>query len=172
MKMLLRILFTAFIITTLMVSSVFAAPFNPAQYTSVEIQSDLLPPHAKQNRVRETARARGNFFSAADLIISNEGNGDIGAFAKAYMDIPVDEVYITIYLDRWNEVTERWKQVTFYDAEFYAADYPDGLVNPSVDIVFKNQTKGYYYRMRGVFAAVYNDKFEGFSPTTAGILIE
>ena len=172
MKMLLRILFTAFIVTTLMVSSVFAAPFNPAQYTSVEIQSDLLPPHAKQNRVRETARARGNFFSAADLIISNEGNGDIGAFAKAYMDIPVDEVYITIYLDRWDEGTERWRQVSYYDAEFYAKDYPNGLSEPDVDIIFKNQERGYYYRLRCVFAAVLDDKFEGFSPVTDGIMIK
>ena len=27
------------------------------------------------------------------------------------MSIPVDEVYITIYLDRWDADAERWRQV-------------------------------------------------------------
>ena len=88
------------------------------------------------------------------------------------MSIPVDEVYITIYLDRWDADAERWRQVTYYDAEFYAKDYPDGLTDPTVDITFLNQKKGYDYRLRGVFAAVHNGLFEGFSPVTAGIRIE
>ena len=75
-------------------------------------------------------------------------------------------------MDRWDADTERWRQVTFYDAEFYASDYPDGLSDPSIDVTFKNQDKGYYYRIRGVLAAVLGGKFEGFSPVTAGILIE
>ena len=33
-------------------------------------------------------------------MISDEGDGNIGAFAVAYMDHSVDEVYISIYLDR------------------------------------------------------------------------
>ena len=60
----------------------------------------------------------------------------------------------------------------FYDAEFYAPDYPDGLSDPSIDITFKNQDKGYYYRVRGVFGAVLGESFEGFSPVTDGILIK
>ena len=119
-----------------------------------------------------TATARGDFFIGADLIIKDNGNGDVGVFAKAYMSIPVDEVYITIYLDRWDADAERWRQVTYYDAEFYAKDYPDGLTDPTVDITFLNQKKGYDYRLRGVFAAVHNGLFEGFSPVTAGIRIE
>ena len=71
----------------------------------------------------------------------NNGGGDIGVFAKAYMSVPVDEVYITIYLDRWDEGTERWRQVSYYDAEFYAKDYPNGLSEPDVDIIFKNQER-------------------------------
>ena len=109
---------------------------------------------------------------STDLIIKDNGNGDVGVFAKAYMSIPVDEVYITIYLDRWDADAERWRQVTYYDAEFYAKDYPDGLTDPTVDITFLNQKKGYDYRLRGVFAAVHNGLFEGFSPVTAGIRIE
>ena len=98
--------------------------------------------------------------------------GDIGVVAIGYLAISVDEAYITIYLDRWDETSERWRQVKYYDAEYYAKDYPEGLDTPTVNITFKKQEKGYYYRLRGVFGAVYNGKFEGFSPVTAGILIE
>lgn len=172
MKKVLSLIVLIVAIMSLTVTTVLAAPFNPNEYTSINIESKLLPPGIKESHVTEIPKRKGSFFSAADIIISDEGNGDIGAFAKAFMEIPVDEVYITVYLDRWDEKADRWKQVTFYDAEFYASDYPDGLESPSIDIVFKNQQKGYYYRLRGVFAAVYDDNFEGFSPTTAGILIE
>lgn len=157
-----------------MVSNVFARAkaYNPNNYTSVDLVSKLLPESAKTSKVFATPNKRGSFFSGADLIIKDNGKGSIGAFAKAYMDHSVDEVYITIYLDRWDETEDRWRQVTYYDVEFYSKDYPDGLTDPSIDITFSQQEKGYYYRLRGVFAAVYGDDFEGFSPVTAGILIE
>lgn len=151
--------------------NVFAMPFNPNQYTSVEINSSLLPEGVKQDKASERAVRRGDFFVGADLIISDEGNGGIGVLAVAYFSVPVEEVYITVYLDRWDEDAESWRQVTYYDAEFYASDYPDGLETPSVSLTF-NQAKGYYYRLRGVYAAILNGNFEGFSPVTDGILIK
>lgn len=153
-------------------TNAFAMPYNPDNYTSVDLTSELLPPMIKISAVKESAKLRGDFFISADLIIKDNGSGDVGVFAKAYMGVPVDEVYITVYLDRWDESADRWRQVTYYDAEFYAEDYPDGLSDPSIDVTFKKQEKGYYYRARGVFAAVRDGEFEGFSPVTAGILIE
>ena len=150
---------SSMVISIVMAINIYAVSFNPNEYTSVDLESRLLAPTVKQSMVSETAKLRGDFFMKADLIIKDNGNGDIGAFAKAFMAVPVDEVYITVYLDRW-------------DAEFYASDYPDGLSDPSIDVTFKNQDKGYYYRIRGVLAAVLGGKFEGFSPVTAGILIE
>lgn len=75
-------------------------------------------------------------------------------------------------MDRWDADADRWRQVAYYDAEFYAKDYPDGLTDPTLNITFKNQQKGYYYRLRGVFGAIHDGKFEGFSPVTDGILIK
>jgi len=159
-------------VSVMMTLNVLAMPFNPNDYTSVDLQSKLLPTSTKQSMATSSATLRGEFFLSADIIIKDDGNGDIGAFGKAYMAVPVDEVYVTIYLDRWDESSDRWRQVTYYDAEFYAKDYPNGLSAPSVSLTFKNQEKGYYYRLRGVFGAVKNGKFEGFSPVTDGILIE
>lgn len=129
--------FSIFIILILMTMNVFAMPINPGDYTSVDLKSNLLPPTVKVSAAHESAKRRGDFFLNADLIIMNNGGGDIGVFAKAYMSVPVDEVYITIYLDRWDEGTERWRQVSYYDAEFYAKDYPNGLSEPDVDIILR-----------------------------------
>lgn len=166
------IFFSSIMLSIMMAINVAAMPFNPNDHTSVDMESGLLAPSIKQDIVTVTARPRGKFFMKADLIIKDNGNGDVGAFAKAFMAVPVDEVYITVYLDQWDADAERWRQVAFYDAEFYAPDYPDGLSDPSIDITFKNQDKGYYYRVRGVFGAVLGESFEGFSPVTDGILIK
>lgn len=171
MKRIALLIINIILIMNILSMNVYAKPFNPNDYTSVTEYSELLSKNSQESRVSEHAKRRGDFFMGADLAISNEGAGDIGAVAIAYMALPADEVYITVYLDRWDEAADRWRQITYYDAEFYAKDYPDGLDSPSVNITFKSQPKG-YYRLRGVFAAVLNDNFEGFSPTTAGILIE
>ncbi|MCD7870959.1 MAG: hypothetical protein LUG59_10565 [Enterocloster clostridioformis] len=172
MKRLLKVLIITIMVMNLVVMTAIAAPYDPDKYTSVDIESELLAPGIKSSRVTELPRRRGVFFSAADLIISDEGNGDIGVFAKAYMEVSVEEDYITIYLDRWDKDMDRWRQVTFYDAEFYLKDYPNGITEPEVNMIFKNQPKGYYYRLRGVFGAILDENFEGFSPSTAGILIK
>lgn len=164
---------TVSIMTTIFITlNAFAMPFNPSEYTSVNKVSELLAKGIKQSRVSESTKVRGDFFASADLVIRDDGNGDIGALAIAFTRYPVDEAYITVYLDRWDKANERWRQVNSYEAEFFAADYPDGISEPTVDITFTNNEKGYYYRLRAVFAVVYQNEFEGFSPVTDGILIE
>lgn len=153
-----------------MVLNVYAIPFNPNDYTSVNEYSELLPKHVKEDKVSERAVRRGDFLIGADLIISNKGDGNIGAFAKALIEIPVQEAYISIYLDRWNDQGKRWDQIMYYDAEFYAEDYPDGLRTPTVDTVFENQPSG-FYRLRAAVAAYNESIVEAYSPMTAGIWV-
>ena len=85
---------------------------------------------------------------------------------------PVDEAYITIYLDRWDAEAERWRQVSYHEEEFYAEEGTEGLVMPTVDISFIGQPRGFYYRLRGSFSVTYKGEFEGFSPVTDGILLD
>nr|WP_130790358.1 DUF6147 family protein [Lachnoclostridium pacaense] len=172
MKRKVNIAVLSLLMVIFITQSVFAMPYNPNQYTSVNEPSELLAAGVKQSKVTEYARARGEFFASADLTVKNNGDGKVGALAVALFRHPVDEVYITIYLDRWDAEAERWRQVNYYEAEFYAADFPDGLTTPYVDISFVNQPKGYYYRLRGVFGALYNGGYEGFSPVTDGILLD
>lgn len=152
--------------------NVFAMPYNPNDYTSVDEYSELLPSNIKQSKASNSTITRGNFFMRADLVVKNNGDGTVGALAIAYTSTPVDEAYISVYLDQWDETTERWRQVNYYEAEFYKADYPDGLKAPTVDISFTGQPRGRYYRLRGVFGVIYNNEFEGTSVTTDGVLLD
>ncbi|SCH63671.1 Uncharacterised protein [uncultured Clostridium sp.] len=170
-----KIIFTSLVSALMMVFitlSAFAMPYNPNDYTSINVVSDLLAPNVKQSKATESTMTRGDFFARADLVIKNNGDGTIGALAIAFARYPIDEAYITLYLDQWDATTERWRQVNYYEAEFYASDYPEGLTTPTVDISFIDQPRGYYYRLRGVFGVVYNGAFEAFSPTTDGVLLD
>lgn len=172
MKKTLLVILTMILTMALTTINVLAMPFNPNNYTSVNEYSELLPEGVKRDVASEHAIRRGDFLTSTDVIISDEGGGDIGALVVAQMWYSVQEVYISIYLDRWDETDERWRQVTYYDAEFYEADYPDGLSSATVSIVFQNQPKGYFYRLRAAVAAFDGETVEGFSPVTGGILIE
>lgn len=146
-----------------------AAPYNPSQYTSVEVESGLLPSNTRISRVIAKNVLRGAFFASGELTILNN-NGKIRVSAKTYMKEPVDEVYLTIYVDRL--IDNSWSQVAYYDFEFYAEDYPDGLIDPGVDFTITDQPSGYYYRLRGSYAAIKDGAMEGFGPVTDGVLIE
>ena len=106
------------------------------------------------------------------LLYQMRGNGDIGVSAHAYLRKPVKEMYISLYLDRYNQEKDAWQQVDYVDFEYTPEDYPDGVDDQSVEVIFKNQKKGYYYRIRGAFSAGDDDWYEGFGPTTDGIWIE
>lgn len=172
MSKILKKFFITILAIILPILNVYAMPYDSSDYTSVDELSELLPKDIREDVAIESSVRRGDFFAQAELIITDEGDGNIGALAIAYLDHSVDEVYITIYLDQWNEETEKWQQVAYYDAEFYEKDYPDGLTNPDVNITFLDQERDHYYRLRSVFSAIDGDDYEGFSPTTAGIWID
>ena len=62
MKRLIITSVSAIMISILATINVFAIPFIPDSYTSVNIDSKLLPPGVKQSKVTESAKARGEFW--------------------------------------------------------------------------------------------------------------
>ena len=149
---------------------VYAKTLGIEQYSSVNINSDILPSDVGESIDVVQKTPRGVFFSAADLRIENE-DGEIGVVGHAYMSEPVDELYITIYLDR--QTSEgKWEQVDVFEFEFYAEDYPDGLTSELVGFTLTGYPTGHYYRLRGSYAAVKDGVIEGFAPVTDGILIQ
>ena len=170
MKKYLKIFFLIWTMISVMAVPTYAATFFPEQYTSVTIDSDLLPASEKESSAILRKTPRGVFFSAAELQIINE-NGEIGVLGNAYMSEAVDELYMTIYLDRQTS-DGRWEQVDYFEFDFYGEDYPDGLTSELVAFTLTGYPTGHYYRLRGAYAAVKGTVMEGFGPVTDGILIQ
>lgn len=173
MKKLIRAIVCCLVAINVFMLTAFAAVPLPEVYTSVDQKSKLCDVNTKYSIGKAQSNARrGTFFDSADVIIRDEGNGNIGASAHANLRRPVKEMYISLYLDRYNKDKDIWQQVDYVDFEYTPEDYPDGVDDQSVEVIFKNQKKGYYYRIRGAFSAGDDDWYEGFGPTTEGILIE
>ncbi len=170
MKKAIKLLSMVCAFATLTVTPTFANSNLTEQYTSIDADSVLLPAQVDESIDMVQKTPRGVFFSAADLKIENE-NGEIGVVGHAYMSTEIDELYMTIYLDRQVGENE-WEQVDSFDFEFYAEDYPDGLTFELVAFTLTGYPTGHYYRLRGSYAAVKDGVMEGFGPVTDGVLIQ
>ena len=170
MKKYLSLLMLLLLILSMNITPVYAAVVALEEYSSVNAKSNILSSNIMEDIDIVQKTPRGVFFSAADLKIINE-DGEIGVVGNAYMSTEIDELYMTIYLDRW-ENDDHWDQIDYFEFEFYAEDYPDGLTNELVAFTLTGYPKGYYYRLRGTYAAVKDGVIEGFGPTTDGILIQ
>ena len=170
MKKYLNSLMLSLLIFSMNVIPVYAAVAVPESYTSINAESNILSSNITEDIDVVQKTPRGVFFSAADLKIINE-DGEIGVVGNAYMSTEIDELYMTIYLDRWVD-DDHWEQVDSFDFEFYAEDYPDGLTFELVAFTLTGYPTGHYYRLRGSHAAVKDGVIEGFAPVTDGILIQ
>ena len=167
----LKVLVCCSLMLSMVCFPAYAGPKKGYVGPNVNVESERLPANIKRAIDFVTATVRGAFFSAADLQITNE-NGEIGVSAHAYMSTAIDELYMTIYVDRWIEKEHRWAQVAYYDFEFYAEDYPNGLTSETVEFIIDNQPKNNQYRLRGSYMAIKDGAMEGFGPVTDGVLIE
>lgn len=170
MKKYLSLLMLLLLILSMNITPVYAAVVALEEYSSVNAKSNILSSNIMEDIDIVQKTPRGVFFSAADLKIINE-DGEIGVVGNAYMSTEIDELYMTIYLDRW-ENDDHWDQIDYFEFEFYAEDYPDGLTNELVAFTLTGYPKGHYYRLRGAYAAVKDGVVEGFAPVTDGILIQ
>lgn len=170
MKRSLKILFLILTIISITAMPVYAASRDITEFGTINKESDLLPSTVQKSRELVEKTPRGVFFSAAELQIINE-DGEIGVLGTAYMSTEIDELYMTIYLDRWVD-DDHWEQVDYFEFEFYAEDYPDGLTSELVAFTLTGYPTGHYYRLRGSYAAVKDGVIEGFAPVTDGILIQ
>ena len=158
------------VILSMNITTAYAAIAVPEEYSSVNVDSNILPSNITEDIDLVQKTPRGVFFSAADLKIINE-DGEIGVVGNAYMSTEIDELYMTIYLDRWVD-DDHWEQVDYFEFEFYAEDYPDGLTSELVAFTLTGYPTGHYYRLRGSYAAVKDGVMEGFGPVTDGVLIQ
>ncbi len=170
MKKIMRLAIGVLMAMNVFTATAFAA-VPSLDYTSINQESKLCDKSVSYSQGARKILCEEVFISA-DVIIKDKGNGDIGASAYAYLAKPVTEMYVSLYLDRYDEDLEKWQRVDSVDFEYTLEEYPDGIEDPIINVTFKNQKKGYYYRIRGAFTASDGVKVEGFGPTTDGIWIE
>lgn len=124
MKKLIRLIVGCLAAINVFMLTAFAAIPSPEVYTSVGEKSNLCEKSVKYSIAKEQSYARrGNFFDSADVIIRDEGNGNIGASAYANLRKPVKELYVSLYLDRYNKEKDTWQQVDYVDFEYTLEEY-------------------------------------------------
>lgn len=118
--------------------------------------------------------ARGRLLSLAELQISNDGDGVLGVYAETLCHIPVDKIYMTIYLDVWDESTQDWITINSFPYEWSASDYPNkDLTDVSVSFDVTGLNRGRKYSLRGSHAARgFDMAMEVMQTETDGIVLE
>ena len=86
--------------------------------------------------------------------------------------VDVDSIYVTMYLDQYNEETGKWKNKRVYVYEFTPEDAKDGKLHAML-INFRetDQEPGYYYRLWAYHEAEKDGVWETMRTATDGVLI-
>lgn len=175
MKRLLKQIVAWTMVITMM-SPITAMASTKGRYMLDKKQNEmsvLLPETEKQSVGREIAVERSKALASALCSITNLENGIIHIYAETAMFIPVDWAALTIYLEKWNEDTNKWSTVETFEKEFTPADKEDGeLDSVELSIDVGTQPSGYYYRIRCIHELEYdNGWYEAKSTKTEGVLL-
>ena len=136
-------------------------------------ESLLLPESVKKSEGRDLTTGRSKALASAMCSITNSEKGIIYVYAETAMFIPVDWAALTVYLEKWNEDTNKWSTVEIFEKEFTPADTDDGeLTRVIMSIDVGTQPAGYYYRVRCIHELEYdNGWYEAKSTKTDGIML-
>lgn len=134
------------------------------EYTSVEVESNLLPDDVSSSSATSYSRTRGNYLSYGYSEVANEGGGVVGIYGDTVAGRVVDKIYLDLYLDRKPEGGS-WSQIDYWN-----------LSSSNVSILSAYKTKTatsgtYYYRVRGVHSVKVGTTTETYSTYTDGIKI-
>lgn len=120
---------------------------------------------------RSTGQTRGNIISTGLVSIVDKGKGKVALTVETWAHVPCDKICNGISLQKWNESTEDWEELLFYEFEALKEDNPDEdlviLIN-GVDV--ENLQSG-TYRARGLHAVYLGTEYEGYTSKTQGIQI-
>lgn len=121
---------------------------------------------------RVIAIPRGRLISSAGLQISDEGNGVLGVYAETLCHSNMDKIYMTIYLDMWDEARQDWLVLNDYEYSWSAVDNPN-LTDVSVSFDLEGLTRGKTYRLRGMHLVRNSSSLsEVLTTGTAGIILD
>lgn len=121
-----------------------------------------------------TKAARGRLLSSCSLQISNDNDGIIGIYADTLCHSAMKQIYMTIYLDVWDDSIQDWRTVDSYEYSWKASDNPGReLTNVSVSFDVVGLRKGRTYSLRGNHSAVgFDSSSEVMMTETNGIVLD
>lgn len=117
---------------------------------------------------------RGSIISSASSEITDETGGDIGVIIRTFCHVECKEIRNIAILERLNEETENWEEITRFDITAKKEDFPNtSLTSLENDLLVENQPTGYYYRVRGIHQVTTLETNQGqvYSTRTSGLLI-
>lgn len=168
-------LFKFLLATALLLSIPFTAYAQNSDWLMrsdvVNAQMQDVVSNGSVSKVRGTAR--GRVISSVELQLSDEGGGVIGVYASTLCHTAVKEIYMTMYLDVWDEDIQDWVMVDNYEYRWKASDQPDtDLSAVSVSFLLEGLPRGRMYSLRGAHAAKnFNNVMEVMASETDGITL-
>lgn len=138
------------------------------------VDADVRTIMASDNVCKVNGTARGRVISSAGLEISTDGDGILGIYADTLCHGPVEQIYMVIYLDVWDEATQDWKYVNDYEFDWKSADNPGiDLTSVSVSFDVEKLQRGRTYSLRGYFVARdFDSVMEAMSIDTVGLELD
>lgn len=140
-----------------------------------KVLNTYLQENISNNRFSKVTRAaRGRLLSSCSLQISNDNDGIIGVYAETLCHSAMKQIYMTIYLDVWDNSIQDWRTVDSYEYSWKASDNPGReLTNVSVSFDVVGLQKGRTYSLRGHHSAVgFDNSSEVMMTETNGIVLD
>ena len=162
-------------ITTLFLIICMAFPVNAQIKSKVNnVNMDLQTVICKDDVSRVKGVARGRLISSAELQISDDGNGVLGVYAETLCHIPVEKIYMIIFLEVWDEENQDWKYLSDYEYTWNSADFPNRpLTDVSVSFDIHGLRRGKTYSLRAYHSVDgFDSTYETMSTETSGIVLD
>lgn len=171
-KLIIRLVSFCLIFSCIFTMSAFAVVSGSGGAHIPPTDTKLLPPNQTYSKDTTQALQRGSFLASSILNIYNAGGGEIGILADTMCHVDVDAIYVTIYLDQYNEETGKWTNKKVYDYEFTPEDTEDGKLHAKlINFHETSQPSGYYYRLWAYHEVEKDGKWETMRTATDGIMI-
>lgn len=165
-----RFLFIAAVFTVLNVIPAYASEvfyWNGMEIQDMGEESVILPEEVTQS----TGQARGEVISTGILNIKNEGKGKASLTIETLAHIRCDKICNSLTLQKWNESTEDWQQVSRFEFEALQEDQPDEELKYLINGVDVENLDPGTYRARGLHAVYFGEGYESFSSKTNGVQV-
>ena len=172
-KMMKKLVCAAMLSTFLMVGTSYAAcPVTWEDLTDGENQSALLPESEFQSKgvTESSAARRGEIFSAGMVEIANMQDGTLFISADTLAHRVVENIYQTIFLDKWDDDKQDWVQIKYWEFE-RSLEEEENLSSYHIEMIVSGCELNKYYRARGMHLVQIGDTYEGKTTDTNGVLL-